>query len=297
MSVSKPGSNARQVARIVRAQPSSDGAGVKINRSIGSAALPDLDPFLLLDEIRSDDASDYIGGFPPHPHRGFETVTYMLAGKMRHRDSCDNEGVIEAGGVQWMTAGRGILHSEMPEQSEGRLWGFQIWVNLPSHQKMKTPRYQEFPKSEIPEISVGNDGQVRLIAGSFVNLANGQTQPDAECQGVVTEIETQPLMMDLRLGAGDEFETPVVEGHTALVYVYLGELIIGGQAVQRGHLAVLNDGDRVVFSASEAETGALLMACEPIREPIVRYGPFVMNNKQQLAEAFEDYQNGKFGRM
>lgn len=277
----------RKVAKVVPAQPSQDGDGVKINRSIGSGYLPQLDPFLLLDEIRSDDAADYIGGFPPHPHRGFETVTYMLEGKMRHRDSCGNEGVIETGGLQWMTAGKGILHSEMPEQTEGRLWGFQIWVNLKSTEKMREPRYQEFTSAQIPELQLSEKSVVRVLAGEVGGVI-----------GVAKDIATNPFLLDLRLN-GDDFQLELPELHSALLYVYKGEFTIEGVTIKAGNLAILSVGNLIKCTGIDnaSGNGALLLAAAKLEEPIERYGPFVMNTRAELQQAFNDFQQGAFGRM
>jgi quercetin 2,3-dioxygenase len=281
-----PASSVRTVARIVHGQPASDGAGVKLFRVIGSQDLPDLDPFLLLDEFRSDDAGDYIAGFPEHPHRGFETVTYMLAGRMRHGDNQGNSGLLGPGSVQWMTAGRGIVHSEMPEQEDGLMWGFQLWVNLPAREKLSTPRYQDIAPERIPEVSLQGGSNVRVIAGEF----NGT-------RGPVQATATQPLYLDVRLDAHDSFNTLVPELHNAFVYVYDGSLSIGqgegARILKRGELAVLNHG--MILAASAQSEGArfLTIAGHPLNEPVARYGPFVMNTPEEIRQAFIDYQAGK----
>ena len=271
----------RTLEKIITANPTSDGDDVKISRSLGSHALPQLDPFLLLDELGSDDAADYIGGFPPHPHRGFETVTYMLEGQMRHKDSAGNEGVIRAGGIQWMTAGSGIIHSEMPEQSEGTLWGFQLWINLPAAQKMRAPRYQEIESENIPE-STGDFGTVRIMAGEVDGIA-----------GAVSEIATQPTLLDLRLNANGEKTISLPKEHAALLYVYKGNLKVDGKTLNTQQLGQLSTGETVTISASDEGLGALLIAAAPLKEPIARMGPFVMNTEAELQTAYSDYRRGK----
>src|SRR5438445_9913262 len=223
----------RVVGRVVRGRAASDGAGVKLNRVIGGPDLPQLDPFLLLDEFRSDDAADYLAGFPEHPHRGFETVTYMLAGRMRHRDNQGNTGLLTPGSVQWMTAGRGIVHSEMPEQENGLLQGFQLWVNLPGRSKMTEPRYQEYAPGEIPEATLGNGVRARVIAGSF-----------ADKIGPIDAAASAPLYLDLTLPAGSEVDVPIPRGHAGFGYVFEGTASVGsaGTTIPKGTLAVLGDG-------------------------------------------------------
>jgi quercetin 2,3-dioxygenase len=278
----------RMVTKKITAQATQDGDGVKIARSIGSSVLPDVNPFLLLDELRSNDAADYIGGFPPHPHRGFETVTYMLEGQMRHKDSAGNEGVIRAGDIQWMTAGSGIIHSEMPEQSEGRLWGFQFWINLPATQKMRTPRYQEIAANQIPEHKMAN-GKIRLLAGQIVD------EQGVTIVGAIHDIATQPLLLDVQLNQG-EWQTCLPAKHLALVYVYKGVVVIGNAQVQAQQLAVLSDGDQLTLNASDQPFGAIILAATPINEPIARSGPFVMNTEEEIQQAFSDYRLGNFAR-
>jgi quercetin 2,3-dioxygenase len=278
----------RQVTRTVTPEEVSEGAGVRVRRSIGSASLDHLDPFLLLDEFKSDRPGDYIAGFPDHPHRGFETVTYMLAGSMVHQDHRGHRGELVAGGVQWMTAGRGIIHSEMPRQAEGLMWGFQLWVNLPARLKMTEPRYQEFPPARIPQRMDEGGVIVRVIAGE----SDGAT-------GAVDGIATQPLFLDVALPAGRSFVQRVPAGHNAFAYAVEGDGEVGGrsegdgQATGPGQLLVLGDGDEVrARAAAEAPFRLLLVAARPLREPIARYGPFVMNTRQELVQAFEDYQRG-----
>jgi quercetin 2,3-dioxygenase len=275
----------RTVARVVRGQPASDGAGVKLLRVIGSGELPDLDPFLLLDEFRSDDANDYIAGFPSHPHRGFETVTYMLAGRMRHGDNQGNKGLLGPGSVQWMTAGRGIVHSEMPEQEAGLMWGFQLWVNLPSRDKLTAPRYQDIGPERIPEVQTPG-AKVRVIAGEF-----GGTR------GPVQASTTEPVYLDLRLDAGATIEAQLPESHNAFVYVYEGAVEVGegagAKSVNRGELGVLNRGNGFSARADGAAAKLLLVAGRPLDEPVARYGPFVMNTQAEIHQALVDFQAGR----
>ena len=272
----------RPVARRVQGVPASDGAGVRLTRVIGSQALPGVDPFLLLDEIRSDAGEDYAAGFPDHPHRGFETVTYMLAGRMRHRDNQGNSGVLVPGSVQWMTAGRGIVHSEMPEQEEGLMWGFQLWVNLPARDKMTKPRYQEFPAAAIPALAAAGGARVKLIAGGF----GGATGP-------VRAEAVDAHYLDVAVPAGGAFAHRLPEAHNAFAYVFEGAARFAGQAVRRGELAVLGSGGRVAIEAEGAAARFLLVAGRPIGEPVARYGPFVMNTADELRTAFADYQAGR----
>ncbi len=277
----------RAVKRIVTAQEASEGAGVRIRRSIGTPELDHLDPFLLLDEFKSDQPSDYVAGFPDHPHRGFETVTYMLAGSMEHKDHKGNRGNLVAGSVQWMTAGRGIIHSEMPRQDRGLMWGFQLWVNLPARDKMTEPRYQDIPPERIPEVQAGGGATARVIAGE----REGVTGP-------VSGVATQPLYLDVRIPGGGAFAQELPSHHTAFAYVFEGEVELGGgpgargQRVGAGRLAVLGEGDRMTAEAGPAGARLLLVAAAPLREPIARYGPFVMNTREEIAQAFRDLQAG-----
>ena len=277
----------RSVSRIVHGQPVSDGAGVKLNRIIGQRDFDMLDPFLMLDEFRSDQANDYLAGFPSHPHRGFETVTYMLAGRMRHHDNQGNSGMLSPGSVQWMTAGRGIVHSEMPEQENGLMWGFQLWVNLPASDKMTAPRYQDIAKENIPLLKPDGGVSVRVIAGSMGDVV-----------GPVSGVATEPVYLDLSLQAGTDFEVPLPRGHSAFAYVYDGTVSIGSdadaKAVERGELAVLNSGDHVRLFAGESAARLIIVAGKPIGEAVVKYGPFVMNTPEQIAEAIHDFQSGSF---
>ena len=273
-------SQTREVGRVVRGMAASDGAGVKLNRVIGGPDLPQLDPFLLLDEFRSDDAADYLAGFPEHPHRGFETVTYMLAGRMRHRDNQGNTGLLGPGSVQWMTAGRGIVHSEMPEQENGLMQGFQLWVNLPAKDKMTAPRYQDIEPGRIPEVE-STGARVRVIAGSYRGV-RGPVQADA----------TAPLYLGVFLEDG-EFEAAVPVEHNAFVYVYEGSLEVAGRAVTRGELAVLRGGDKVAARAGDAGARFILVAGRPLKEPVARYGPFVMNRPEEIQQAMRDFTEGR----
>jgi len=277
-----PPARERDVARVIDAQPTTDGAGVKLRRSLGSRALPILDPFLMLDEFYSERGEDYIKGFPDHPHRGFETVTYMIHGAMAHRDSLGNHGRLRPGSVQWMTAGRGIIHSEMPEQEDGLMWGFQLWVNLPAAHKMTKPRYQDLAADQVVEVAIG-DASVRLIAGE----AGGK-------KGPVDGIVTAPQMLDVKLPAGGKFSHPLPPTHNAFAYVFEGSMELGPyrKKVNRGQLAVLAEGD-VVTATSQEGGRMLLLAGKPIGEPVARYGPFVMNTEAELRQAFEDYRTGK----
>jgi redox-sensitive bicupin YhaK (pirin superfamily) len=273
----------RTVTRVVHAVPTSDGAGVRLNRAIANAELDALDPFLLLDEFRSDDPSDYIAGFPDHPHRGFETVTYMLAGKMEHADHAGNRGLLVGGGAQWMTAGRGLIHSETPKQEDGLMWGFQLWVNLPAKSKMTAPRYQDIDPSAIPEVKT-EGGTVRVIAGTF-----GRTT--GPVQGIVTD----PVYLDVRLDAGGGFETPVPEDHTAFVYAYQGSGTVGSTTLAPKSLGILSKGETIrARAAGNSDFRFLCIAAKPLNEPIARYGPFVMNTREEIQQAFEDFRNGRF---
>lgn len=277
--------NARGVARVLRAMDTSDGAGVSLKRSIGSPQLDMLDPFLMLDSLSTDKADDYIAGFPEHPHRGFETVTYMVEGAMRHQDSMGNEGVLRSGGAQWMTAGSGIVHSETPEQENGLMQGFQLWINLPAKDKMIDPRYQNLEPDELPEISPAAGAQLRLLAGSMY----GETGP-------INGISTDPVFVDVKLDAGCEISVPMPEGHSAVVYVFTGDAVVADKDVPTHHLAILKDGNGVTLKGGATGGRVLVIAARPIHEEVVRYGPFVMSSKQELMQAFDDYQNGNFVR-
>jgi len=283
----------RSVSRVIRAQDVSDGAGVRLKRSIGTPGFDQLDPFLLLDEFRSDNASDYVAGFPNHPHRGFETVTYMLAGSMEHRDHMGNRGLLDAGSVQWMTAGRGIIHSEMPRQENGLMWGFQLWVNLPASDKMTAPRYQDIPPDAVPVVELPAErdqpgGSVRVIAGEYAGVP-----------GAVSGIATAPVYLDVRLPANATLALPVTLGHHAFAYVYEGDARLGegaGTLVNAHQLGVLSEGDGVALRAGEGGVRLLVIAGRPLHEPVERYGPFVMNTREQIAQAVRDFQSGRFAQ-
>jgi redox-sensitive bicupin YhaK (pirin superfamily) len=279
----------RHVSRVVRGMPATDGAGVELTRVIGQPALPMLDPFLLLDAFRSDRPDDYIAGFPPHPHRGFETATYLLAGRMRHRDNAGHEGVIEPGGIQWMTAGRGIVHSEMPEQQEGLLEGFQLWVNLPARHKMDPPRYQENAAAEIPEEPRDQ--------GVVVHVITGETS--AGTRGPVVQPLTEPLYLDVELPAGAAYREVLPRGHNAFVYLVRGEVDAadaegGISRLGRDDLGILSQGDEVLLTATAEGARLLLIAGRPLNEPVARGGPFVMNTRAEVRQAQEDYEAGRF---
>jgi quercetin 2,3-dioxygenase len=282
----------RGVERLVQGQRTSDGAGVKLTRLLTQDLQQRLDPFLMLDNFATDNPDDYGAGFPDHPHRGFETVTYMIEGRMRHRDNAGHEGLLQNGGVQWMTAGRGLVHSEMPEQENGRMEGFQLWLNLPSGEKMRAPWYRDIASEEIPGFTTPEGVRVRVIAGESHGIA-----------GAVQRERTTPLYLDLELPPGARFEQTLPGVHNAFLCVYRGELEVldaGGAAtaVPPQSMALLrNEGDGVVVrgSAQGAEaTRALLIAGQPLREPIAQYGPFVMNTREQLMQAVQDFQRGQF---
>jgi hypothetical protein len=276
---------ARTVEHVVAGQPTSDGAGVKLTRVVTQHLQRRLDPFLMLDAFGTDNPQDYIAGFPDHPHRGFETVTYMIAGRMRHRDSAGHEGLLQNGGVQWMTAGRGVVHSELPEQEEGRMEGFQLWLNLPAKDKMRAPWYRDFQASDIPEVTTPEGVKVRVIAGESHGV-----------KGAMQREVTEPLYLDLELPAGATFSQPLPADHNAFVYVFRGALEIEGTEVPVQRMAILRnapDADRVVLRAKEA-TRALVIAGKPLGEPIAQYGPFVMNDQAEIVKAIQDYQAGLF---
>jgi len=280
-------SQARPVLRVVRGLETSDGAGVRLTRLIGTPTLDMLDPFLMLDAFKSDDPDDYLAGFPSHPHRGFETVTYLLAGKMRHKDNAGHAGVIEAGGVQWMSAGRGIIHSEMPEQENGLLSGFQLWVNLPASHKMMTPRYQEFGPAAIP-VERRDGAEVRVVAGT---TSQGT-------KGPVRELITDVIYLDVTLAKGARFSEPLPMGHNAFLHVVEGSAIVTGSGgitsrINAGELALLGEGARVELHA-EADARLLLLAGQPLREPVANGGPVVMNTAAELQQAYSDYRAGRF---
>ena len=274
----------RRVERLVAGQPTSDGAGVQLVRVLTQNLQRRLDPFLMLDAFGSDSRDDYIGGFPDHPHRGFETVTYMLEGRMRHRDSAGNEGLLTNGAVQWMTAGRGVIHSEMPEQEDGRMEGFQLWLNLPARDKMCAPWYRDIPSAEIPEVQA-EGVKVRVIAGQALGV-----------QGAMQRDATAPTYLDVHLAPGARFDQALPPGHNAFVYVYRGALTVAGTEVPRQRMALLANtpgSDGVVLKAGAEGAKAVLIAGQPLNEPIAQYGPFVMNTNQEIHQAVEDFRAGR----
>ncbi len=276
----------RTIERLVAGQATSDGAGVKLNRVLTQNLQQRLDPFLMLDAFGSDQADDYIAGFPDHPHRGFETVTYMIAGRMLHKDSAGHEGLLENGGVQWMTAGKGVIHSEIPQQEEGIMEGFQLWLNLPRRDKMNTPWYRDFKNDELPKFVTQEGVAVTVIAGASHGVC-----------GAVTRDTTQPHYLDLHLPAGARFAQPLPAGHNAFVYVYRGEVSIAGKPVPVQRMAILANeplADGVVIEAS-ADAKVLLISGQPLQEPIVQYGPFVMNSQDEIYQALSDFRDGRLG--
>lgn len=274
----------RGVERLVTGVATSDGAGVRLTRVLTHELQQRLDPFLMLDAFGSDQPDDYIAGFPDHPHRGFETITYMLAGRMLHRDSAGHEGLLESGGVQWMTAGRGVIHSEIPQQEEGRMEGFQLWLNLPATDKMSEPWYRDLKAEELPRVRTAEGADVTVIAGASQGV-----------DGAVTRAATQPLYLDIRLPAGASFAQALPQAHNAFVYVYAGSVRIGATTVPQQRMAILNHAagaDGVTLQASE-DARLLLVAGRPLGEPIVQYGPFVMNSQEQIYQALRDFRDGK----
>ena len=276
----------RSVERIITGQAVMDGAGVKINRVLTQTLQRRLDPFLMLDNFGSDQANDYIAGFPSHPHRGFETVTYMLEGRMRHKDSAGNEGLLTNGGVQWMTAGRGVIHSEMPEQEDGVMEGFQLWLNLPAKDKMRAPWYRDFNGADVPAFETEQGAKVKVIAGRSHGV-----------DGAVQREVTEPLYLDVHLPAGATFNQQLPESHNAFIFTYRGSVNIDGKAVATGRMAILANtkgADGVVITASE-DSRFILIAGQPLNEPIAQYGPFVMNTQAELHAAVDDFRAGKLG--
>ncbi len=274
----------RHVERQVIGKETSDGAGVRLTRVLTSDLQRRLDPFLMLDAFGSDDPDDYIAGFPDHPHRGFETITYMLAGRMRHKDSAGHEGLLENGGMQWMTAGRGVIHSEIPQQEEGVMEGFQLWLNLPSQDKMCAPWYRDFAAAELPRVKVGDGGTAIVLAGE----SHGVT-------GAVTRDATAPLYLDLHLPDGSAFSQPLPADLNAFVYVYRGAVNIAGEAVTTGRMAILaNEGDSIAVEATE-DARLILVAGRPLGEPVAQHGPFVMNTQEEIQQALADYRAGRLG--
>ena len=277
----------RTVEQLITGKATSDGAGVKLTRVLTQSLQRRLDPFLMLDAFGSDNPDDYIAGFPDHPHRGFETVTYMIAGRMRHRDSAGHEGLLENGGVQWMTAGRGVIHSEIPQQEEGLMEGFQLWLNLPARDKLCQPWYRDFANADLPQFTTPEGVAVTVIAGE----SHGVT-------GAVTREGTQPLYLDLHLAAGSHFEQALPGTHNAFVYVYRGDLAVGAgeQAVRPQRMAILANtpgSDGVVLKAGAEGARAILIAGRPLKEPIVQHGPFVMNTRHEIIQAVDDFRAGR----
>lgn len=277
----------RQLSTVINGQNTSDGAGVKLKRIISPNPKNSFDPFILMDEFGSDEATDYIGGFPDHPHRGFEAVTYMLAGAMTHRDHLGNEGHLRAGDVQWMTAAHGIIHSEMPEQGNGLLHGFQLWLNLPAQEKMKPPHYQDIAAADIPQLELENGGYIKVIAGDYVTELK-------TIVGAVQGVTTQPLYLDVHLSPQQQLTIPTTTEHTVLVYVYQGELTVSttDQILKAGQLGQLVEGDNIQLATQNQSAQFLVLAALPIKEPMVQAGPFVMNSEAEIEQAFRDYRNG-----
>ena len=278
----------RELQQIVPGRATSDGAGVRIKRSLGQTPHARFDPFLMLDEFNSENADDYIAGFPSHPHRGFETVTYMLEGHMLHEDHLGNRGDLKTGDVQWMTAGRGIIHSEMPQQEQGAMRGFQLWLNLPAAEKMKPAAYRDIPAKDIPVVPLANGGQVKVIANSVT--VDGKT-----ITGPIHGLSTEPIYWDVHLPAQGVFEQAVPNDHNLFVYVYQGEVAIGDdqRKLSAGNAGLLFKGDAVRIAATNDETRFLVLAGKPIKEPIAQYGPFVMNTQDEIEQAIRDYRSGE----
>ncbi|HUJ88054.1 MAG TPA: pirin family protein [Burkholderiales bacterium] len=277
---------ARTLQRVIESVPASDGAGVKLRRSLGARQNLRVDPFLMLDEFSSDNADDYIAGFPAHPHRGFETATYLIDGHMLHQDHLGNRGDLKSGGVQWMTAGRGIVHSEMPQQEQGRMRGFQLWINLPAREKMKPAGYRDIQPEEIPAVALPGGGQVKIIAGSY-----------GETAGPVRGVTTEPTYFDVALPPDAVFSHPLPAAHNAFVYPFEGSVSIGGRALRAHGAGVLSAGDSVQVLAGSEGARFLLLAGRPLGEPVVQYGPFVMNTREEVEQAVRDYQSGELTRV
>jgi len=275
----------RGLQRIIESVPASDGAGVKLRRSLGAQQNLRVDPFLMLDEFSSDNADDYIAGFPAHPHRGFETATYLIDGHMLHEDHLGNRGDLRSGGVQWMTAGRGIVHSEMPQQEQGRMRGFQLWINLPAREKMKPAGYRDLQPEEIPAVDLAGGGRAKVIAGT---LRHDGVSTAGPIQGIATE----PLYLDVELPAGAVFAHPLPAGHNAFVYPFEGSVSIGGRALRAHSAGVLGAGEQVEMTVGGEGARFLLLAGRPLGEPVVQYGPFVMNTRDEIEQAIRDYQSG-----
>jgi redox-sensitive bicupin YhaK (pirin superfamily) len=273
----------RHIEQLIEGIATSDGAGVKLTRVLTGKLQRRLDPFLMLDAFGSYVPDDYIAGFPDHPHRGFETVTYMLSGRMRHRDSAGNEGLLDNGGVQWMTAGRGVIHSEMPEQIEGVMEGFQLWINLPAKHKMDEPWYRDFASESIPEYITTSGARVRVIAGTSGGV-----------EGVITRQDTEPLFLDVHLPAGASFQAAIPGTHNAFIYVYRGEVVVGDTQVGPRRMGILSTGADGVTLTAATDARLILLAGRPLNEPIVQYGPFVMNTQEEIHQALDDFRSGHF---
>lgn len=286
--------NARQQSRpmvsSISSVATSDGAGVKLRRSIGANQALRLDPFLMLDEFGTENPDDYIAGFPPHPHRGFETVTYMIDGHMRHEDHLGNVGELKSGGVQWMTAGRGVIHSEMPQQESGRMRGFQLWVNLPAKEKMKPAAYRDIPAETLPTAALDGGGALKLIAGRVELDGTVLTGPINAEPGAMA---TDPLFVDLAMPAGARYRLAVPRGHNAFAYAYEGSARIGGKALLQQHAGILGEGDFVEIEAGPEDLRMIVVAGKPIGEPVAQYGPFVMNTREEIEQALDDYRHGR----
>jgi redox-sensitive bicupin YhaK (pirin superfamily) len=283
LAAEKPTTTHRHIARRVPGMPTQDGAGVKLTRLVGSPQLPDLDPILMLDTFASSDPKDYIAGFPEHPHRGFETVSYMIKGSIAHLDNHGGKGIVTDGGVQWMTAGRGVAHSEMPAQTGGQMFGFQLWLNLPAAEKMRDPWYRDIPANEIPQVDLGGGSVAKLIAGEW----NG-------VKGPAPERAIAPFFADVTVAANGSVDVPVPAGHAGFLYVFEGAASVGGESGPKGQIGVLSAGDALSVTAAGEGARFLVIAGKPLREPIAKYGPFVMNTPEQIHAAIRDYQSGKF---
>ena len=290
MTTAKTVGNARTLTRTIPGMETSDGAGVKLRRSIGAKQTLRLDPFLMLDEFGTENPDDYIAGFPPHPHRGFETVTYMIDGHMRHEDHLGNVGELKSGGVQWMTAGRGVIHSEMPQQESGRMRGFQLWVNLPAHQKMKPASYRDIPAAALTMATLDSGGQLKLIAG---RLEVGGKQLAGPINSQVGDMATDPLFVDLNLAAGEHYQLAVPVGHNAFAYAYEGTALVAGANLPQQHAGILGAGDYVDIEAGPQGLRLIVVAGKPLGEPVVQYGPFVMNTREEIEQALADYRQGQ----
>lgn len=287
------GEKTRELSRVILSVPTSDGAGVKLRRSIGNTRGLYLDPFLMLDEFGTENPGDYIAGFPPHPHRGFETVTYMLDGRMQHKDHLGNVGDLGPGSVQWMTAGRGVIHSEMPLQESGRMRGFQLWINLPASEKMQPAAYRDIPAADIPAADLPDGGRVKVIAGTFTDRAQID---DRAIEGAINSrakpLSTDPLYLDIILPAHTVFAQTISDGYNAAIYAYEGDVLIGHKRLPTQAAGILSGEGRAVITAGENGARFILLAGKPIGEPVVQYGPFVMNTREEIEQAMDDYRNG-----